>query len=174
VTLPAFPPVRPDNDAVVASLSGSSFALHPCGDSDIPFLRALYRQTRDVELALTGWPEATKVAFANSQFDLQHRHFVSQFSHGCFLRLQQNDEHVGRYYLDIAPDAWHVIDIAIVANRRGQGLGSDLLRRTLAIAPAVTLMVATNNPAAMRLYARLGFVDDGDAGSMHRRMRHAS
>lgn len=174
MSLPAFPSVRPDNDAVVASLSGGSFALQPCGDSDIPFLRALYRQTREVELALTGWPEAMKVAFADNQFDLQHRHFVSHFSRACFLRLQQDDEHVGRYYLDIAPDVWHIIDIAILANRRGQGLGSDLLRRTLAIAPAVTLMVATNNPAAMRLYARLGFVDDGEAGSMHRRMRRAS
>jgi predicted GNAT family acetyltransferase len=31
--------------------------------------------------------------------------------------------------------------------------------------------VAVNNPAAMRLYSRLGFVDEGAAGGMHRRMR---
>lgn len=145
--------------------------LHACDDGDMPFLRALYRQTRDDELAFTGWPEATKAAFSNSQFDLQHTHFVRHFPSAHFLRLHRGGRDVGRYYLDIADDAWHIVDVAIVSDLRGQGIGSGLLRATRDLAPALTLMVAINNPAAMRLYARLGFVDDGEVGAMHRRMR---
>lgn len=171
MSLPAFPKARADSGALAASLSIADVTLHACDDSDMPFLRDLYRQTRDDELAFTGWPEATKAAFANSQFDLQHTHFVRYFPNAHFLRLRWGDRDVGRYYLDITDDAWHVVDIAIVAERRGQGIGSALLRATRALAPAVTLSVATNNPAAMRLYARLGFVDEGEAGGMHRQMR---
>jgi ribosomal protein S18 acetylase RimI-like enzyme len=166
-----FPTAHGNSDALVASLSSESLSLHVCDDSDMPFLRTLYRQTRDGELAFTGWPEATKAAFANSQFDLQHTHFVRHFPGAHFLRLRRGDRDVGRYYLDITDDAWHVVDIAILAECRGQGIGSTLLRATRALAPAVTLSVATNNLAAMRLYARLGFVDEGEAGAMHRQMR---
>jgi ribosomal protein S18 acetylase RimI-like enzyme len=171
VNLPAFPAAHLYSDALVASLSSELVSLHACDDSDMPFLRSLYRQTRDDELAITGWPEATKAAFANSQFDLQHTHFVRYFPNAHFLRLRSGDRDVGRYYLDIKDDAWHVVDIAVLAECRGQGIGSALLRATRALAPAVTLMVAINNPAAIRLYARLGFVDEGEAGGMHRLMR---
>lgn len=171
MNLPAFPVAHPYSDALVASLSSGTVSLHACGESDMPFLRCLYRQTRDDELAFTGWPEATKAAFANSQFDLQHTHFVRHFPSAHFLRLRCGDRDVGRYYLDITDDAWHVVDIAMLTAMRGRGVGSALLRATRDLAPAVTLNVAMTNPAAMRLYARLGFVDDGEAGGMHRRMR---
>jgi GNAT superfamily N-acetyltransferase len=171
MSLPAFPKVRADSGAIAASLSIVGVTLHACDDGDMPFLRSLYRQTRDDELAFTGWPEAMKAAFANSQFDLQHTHFVRCFPNAHFLRLHRGGRDIGRYYLDISDNAWHVVDIAIRTDLRGQGIGSALLRATRDLAPAVTLTVATNNPAALRLYARLGFVDEGEAGGMHRRMR---
>lgn len=171
MNLPVFPVPDRYSDALVASLSSGPVSLHACSESDMPFLRCLYRQTRDDELGFTGWPEATKAAFANSQFDLQHTHFVSHFPRAHFLRLRCDDRDIGRYYLDITDDAWHVVDIAILTAMRGQGVGSALLRATRELAPAVTLTVATTNLAAMRLYATLGFVDDGEAGGMHRRMR---
>jgi ribosomal protein S18 acetylase RimI-like enzyme len=137
----------------------------------MPFLRRLYRQTRDDELALTGWPEDTRQAFSDSQFELQHTHFVRYFPHAHFLLMRRGDRDIGRFYLDVASDVWHVVDIAIVTDMRGQGIGSALLRATRELAPALTLNVATNNPGAMRLYARLGFTDQGAAGGMHRLMR---
>lgn len=169
--LPGFPAADATSDTLAASLAVAGLRLRTCSDHDRPFLRMLYRQTRDHELALTGWPEETRTAFADQQFDMQHIHFVRHFAKAHFFLLQRDGRDVGRYYLEVGADAWHVVDIALLTTMRGQGIGTALLQATRSLAPAVTLSVAVNNPAAMRLYARLGFVDEGEAGGMHRRMR---
>lgn len=57
------------------------------------------------------------------------------------------------------------MDLALVADARGQGLGTALLQGLLADADAegrtVVLHVARDNPA-QRLYLRLGFVVTGE------------
>lgn len=171
MTLPGFPPIADGDDCLGQALSTGSVHLRACRESDMPFLRDLYRQTRDAELAQTGWPEATKRFFCDSQFDLQHTHFVTHFSRAHFWVLHRGGRDIGRYSLDVTDAAWHVIDIAMATDLRGQGVGSALLRATRSLAPAMTLHVSTHNPAAMRLYARLGFIDQGEAGGMHRLMR---
>ncbi|WP_036139877.1 GNAT family N-acetyltransferase [Luteibacter sp. 9135] len=169
--LPGFPVAGPGSDTLAGSLAVAGVQLRACNDRDLAFLRTLYRQTRDDELAITGWPEETRAAFADQQFGMQHMHFVRHFPDAYFFLLQRDGRDIGRYYLDVSGAAWHVVDIALLADVRGQGIGTALLQATRAIAPAVTLSVAVNNPAAMRLYTRLGFVDEGEAGGMHRRMR---
>jgi ribosomal protein S18 acetylase RimI-like enzyme len=171
MVLPDFPLAGPASTTLAGALAVDGLRLRVCGEHDLPFLRVLYRQTRDDELAATGWPEETRAAFADQQFGMQHIHFVSHFPGAHFFLLQREGRDIGRYYLDVTEDAWHVVDIAFVSDMRGQGIGTALLQATRALAPAVTLSVAVNNPAAMRLYSRLGFVDEGAAGSMHRRMR---
>lgn len=169
--LPAFPVAGPASDTLAGSLAVTGIWLRACDERDLPFLRALYRQTRDDELAATGWPEETRAAFADQQFAMQHMHFVGHFPRAHFFLLQREGRDIGRYYLDVTEEAWHVVDIALVSDVRGQGIGTALLQATRALAPALTLSVAVNNPAAMRLYRRLDFVDEGEAGGMHRRMR---
>lgn len=166
--LPAFPV---DSTPLADMLSTGGVELRACRESDMPFLRDLYRQTRDAELGQTGWPEATKRFFCDSQFDLQHTHFVTHFPRAHFWVLHRGGRDIGRYYLDVTDAAWHVIDIAMATDLRGQGVGSALLRATRSLAPAMTLHVSTHNPAAIRLYTRLGFIDQGEAGGMHRLMR---
>lgn len=169
--LPGFPVAGHADDKLAESLAVAGLRLKDCDERDLPFLRVLYRQTRDDELAGTGWAEAERMAFSDQQFGMQHIHFVSHFPHAHFFVLQREGRDIGRYYLDVTGEAWHVVDIALVSDARGQGIGTALLRATRDLAPAVTLSVAVNNPAAMRLYQRLGFVDEGAAGGMHRRMR---
>lgn len=171
MALPGFPVAGPASKMLAGSLAVDGVRLRACDEHDLPFLRVLYRQTRDDELAATGWPEETRAIFADQQFGMQHMHFVRHFPDAHFFLLQRDGRDIGRYYLDVSGAAWHVVDIALLADVRGQGIGTALLQATRAIAPAVTLSVAVNNPAAMRLYTRLGFVDEGEAGGMHRRMR---
>jgi ribosomal protein S18 acetylase RimI-like enzyme len=169
--LPGFPAAGPDSDTLAESLAVAGVRLRACRACDLPFLRMLYRQTRDDELATTGWPEDARAAFADQQFGMQHMHFVRHFPRAHFFVLQRDGRDIGRYYLDVTDPSWHVVDIALLTEMRGRGIGTALLQATRAHAPAVTLSVAINNPAAMRLYTRLGFVDEGEAGGMHRRMR---
>ena len=56
----------------------------------------------------------------------------------------------------------HIVDQAIVPQRRNQGIGTAIMRSLMEKARAaglpVRLKVADNNDPSMRLYARLGFV----------------
>lgn len=142
-------------------------ALRPVGEGDYPFLRALYRSVRDPELQLTGWPEGARQAFSDSQFGLQDRFYREHYPQTAFLVIERGGEPIGRIYVDTAPGPLRLMDISIVPAERGRGLGTALLEWLAAWADregrAVTLHVEANNPAR-RLYARHGFLDDGEEG----------
>ena len=48
-------------------------------DADMPFLCTLYATTRADELAMTGWPEATKSMFVVQQFSAQHSSYTQAY-----------------------------------------------------------------------------------------------
>jgi ribosomal protein S18 acetylase RimI-like enzyme len=67
---------------------------------------------------------------------------------------------IGRLWLHRGSHAWHLLELVLVPERRGAGIGGQCLRRLVDLAQAegvgVTLSVAADNPAH-RLYRRLGF-----------------
>lgn len=143
--------------------------------ADLRFLAALYAQTRAEELAPLPWPDAAKAAFAETQFALQHRHFLTHHAEADFLVVLRRGRTIGRLYLDRGTAIWRVVDIAIDVAAQGHGLGTALLRwtqRTARVAGAqgIDLHVARDNLRAARLYAALGFVEAIAASSTHRRM----
>lgn len=144
---------------------------------DLAFLRALYGALRADELRHAPWPESAKQAFLDSQFALQHRHFVMHFPRAHFLLLERDGRACGRLYLDDEPtDDAHIVDIALLQAERGRGAGSALIRAVQARAAAdgrgVRLYVEKRNAAAQRLYERLGFRVQGEEG-FHFRLRWA-
>lgn len=161
--------------AETLGLRRAMLALRPATMADVPFLSDVFAQTRADELAAVAWPAAAKAQFVASQFALQHRHFVTHFSRGDFLVVTRRGRPVGRLYIDRSPPTWRLIDIALAAPARGAGAGTALIRwlqRTarLAGADGIELQVLHANPAAARLYARLGFVEALSASPTHRRM----
>jgi ribosomal protein S18 acetylase RimI-like enzyme len=74
---------------------------------------------------------------------------------------------VGRLIIDGAGDHIEVIDVALLPQYRGHGIGTSLLRGVLAQADrmgrAIMLHVEKQS-RAVRLYERLGFVICGDVG----------
>lgn len=155
---------------------GQAVLFH-AAEADLPFLRRLYRTTREDELAVTGWPEAAKQAFCDSQFELQHAHYVRQYPGGEFLLLRAGHEAVGRLYCDATGDSVHLIDISFLPAWRGRGTGSAVLRemqeRAAAAGKAVTLHVLAQNTHAAALYRRFGFVA-GVKNGAHVAMRWSS
>jgi ribosomal protein S18 acetylase RimI-like enzyme len=76
-------------------------------------------------------------------------------------------EPAGRLYLNRGDSEIRIVDIALLPEHRGKGVGSALLRDLLAEADAhgkrVTIHVERMNPA-LRLYERLGFSVAEDKG----------
>lgn len=136
--------------------------LRPITDDDLPFLAELYASTRREEVAQTPWSDEEKEGFLRWQFESQHQHYQTYYP-GCeFLMIEREDggEPIGRLYVDRWEKEIRLVDIALVPDVRGQGLGGALLRELLAEGGArglpVSIHVEYNNPA-LRLYRRLGF-----------------
>ncbi|HSW13538.1 MAG TPA: GNAT family N-acetyltransferase [Solimonas sp.] len=135
-------------------------SLRPITDEDLPFLRALYAGTRETELAAVAWSEAQKRAFLDSQFALQHAYYQQHYPAARFDLLLEDSTPIGRLYVNRTPAEMRVIDISLIAERRGRGIGTRLLRglcEEAAQTPAcVSIHVEKFNPA-QALYRRLGF-----------------
>lgn len=134
--------------------------LRPRCDADRDFLCRLYASTRADELAATPWSDAEKQAFLEWQFEAQTTHYDAVYADARFLVVERDGEPIGRLYLQRRADEIRVVDIALLPEHRGHGLGHRLMEDVLAEAAtddlAVRIHVEANNPA-MRLYERLGF-----------------
>ena len=141
--------------------------LRPIRDEDRDFLCRLYASTRADELAQTPWSDEEKQSFLDMQFQAQHAHYQKHFPEASYQIIEQLGEPIGRLYLDRRPDELRIIDIALLPEKRGEGIGGVLMRNILdeaAIAgKPVRIHVERNNPA-MHLYERLGFQKVEDQG----------
>jgi ribosomal protein S18 acetylase RimI-like enzyme len=134
---------------------------------DQEFLFHLYASTRAQEMALAPWDAAQTESFLRSQFHLQAAHYHRYYPEAAFLVIQGGGQPIGRLYVDRRPDEIHILDIALVPERRGEGIGTALLKELLSEAEesgkVVILYVEQFNPAH-RLYLRLGFQPVKDEG----------
>ncbi|MGS0743923.1 GNAT family N-acetyltransferase [Glaciimonas sp. GG7] len=149
-------------------------ALRPCKPADMDYLRVLCRQLRAAEMALVPWQTAQKQAFLDSQFALQHRHYLTHFPLADFWLIIKGTVPIGRLYLLRQAPAFHIIDISLAPEWRSSGIGSLLITNAQKMAQAAGLPLQLNvdqrNPAARRLYDRLGFTAIDTTGS-HTLMR---
>ncbi len=142
----------------MASLDGVE--LRPNRETDREFLVALYASTRSDEMAATSWTPDERDAFVRMQFDLQDRHYRSAYPHAEHSLIVGGGRPVGRVIVDRGAREIRVVDISLMPEHRGHGIGSALLRRVLAEATVagvpVGLSVQAANPAR-HLYEQLGF-----------------
>jgi ribosomal protein S18 acetylase RimI-like enzyme len=138
----------------------NELTLRPITTDDLPFLYQVYASTRVEELAQTDWTDEQKAAFLQQQFAAQHHHYQVNYPKAQFQVIEQQGTPIGRLYVVRWPKEIRVIDIALLPEYRGRGIGSDFLRSILADGQRrslpVTIHVERFNPA-LRLYERLGF-----------------
>jgi len=136
-------------------------ALRPVAPGDEPFLQRVFAGTRQEEMARLPLPAEQKAEFLRMQFAAQSRHFERSHPQAAYLLILLDAVPAGRLYLDRAPGEIRVLDIALLPEHRGAGIGTavlqDVLREAEGAGCRVTLQVARSN-RARRLYERLGFV----------------
>jgi ribosomal protein S18 acetylase RimI-like enzyme len=138
-----------------------TIALREATSDDYPFMRTLYGSTRQEEMARFPFTDAEKESFLDQQFAAQYRHYAVHYP-SCERRIIEIDgEPAGRLWVDEWSDQIRIVDIAIMPEWRGTGIGRTLLRGVMERASAggkpVTIHVEAFNPA-LTLYRRLGFV----------------
>lgn len=143
--------------------------LRPSGADDRDFLFRLYASTRAAEMALVDWSEAQQQAFLEMQFHAQTTHYQQHFPGARFDVIELDGIPVGRLYVAELEDEdeIRIIDIALLPDYQGRGIGGAYLREIIERAAAsgrgVGIHVERNNPA-MKLYERLGFERIHDEG----------
>lgn len=138
-------------------------ALRPAGDDDREFLLQLYASTRIGEKTLIGWESEQWDEFMRMQFKFQHAWYMQNYLHSSFDVVILADVPVGRFYVNRLADEIRIIDISLLPEYRGRGVGerlmSDVLREGNERSIPVSLHVEGNNPA-LALYRRLGFLEE--------------
>jgi ribosomal protein S18 acetylase RimI-like enzyme len=129
--------------------------------ADEPFLLQLYASTRADEMKLVPWDAGQMEAFVRMQFHLQAQHYRKYYPNAEFLIILLEGRPIGRIYVDRDPEQILLMDIALLPEHRGAGIGGRLMKALIAEAATskrpLRIHVERNNPGAFRLYQRLGF-----------------
>ena len=140
-------------------------ALRPAGASDREFLLRVYASTREEELRLLDWSADQKEGFVRMQFEAQEAYYREHYHPATFDVVEVDGERVGRLCVARWEDEVRIVDVALLPEHRGRGIGTFLLRALLgeAAGKRVSIHVEKENPAK-RLYERLGFTESADHG----------
>ena len=149
--------------------------LRPITAEDAELLARIYASTRTEELSVLPWTQAQKDAFLRSQFEAQHAHYQQHYAGADFLVVMRGEVPLGRLYLHRSARELRIVDISLLPEQRGAGLGRALLEELLRVAEVegrkVSIHVERMN-RALGLYQRLGFRTVQDDGGAHSSSRY--
>src|SRR5256885_5237388 len=141
--------------------------LRPVTPEDDSFLARVYASSRADELAQTGWSEEQKTEFCQRQFDAQSEYYAANYPEALFQVIERNGAPIGRLYVARWEKEIRIVDIALLPEFRGAGIGTKLLRdlqkEARSAGKSLTIHVERFN-RALQLYQRLGFQQVEDKG----------
>lgn len=124
-------------------------------------MRLLYESTREEEMKRFPFDEFQKKEFLDQQFGAQYQHYQLHYPTCERNIVEKAGAPIGRLWIDEWRDQIRLVDIALMPEWRGSGIGrmllEDILARGAKVGKPVTIHVEGFNPA-LRLYERLGFV----------------
>lgn len=147
-----------------ADLAARGLSLRTKAAKDADFVRDLYISHRWEEMQAAPWSDEERLAFLREQARLQAAHYDVNYHDADFLIIEMAGRPIGRLYLFRHNRAdLRIVEIGLMPDWRGQGLGGALLRWVQDMArdggyTLCSIHVEQNNPAR-RLYQRLGFTD---------------
>ncbi|MCZ8523996.1 MULTISPECIES: GNAT family N-acetyltransferase [Paenibacillus] len=146
--------------------------MSPVCPEDEPLLYSLYAASRQEELDALGWGPQERVAFLSMQYRLQQQAYRAQYPAAVHLIIAHEEQRMGQMRIDRSDRELRLVDLSLLPQWRGQGMGTGILRELQSEARAedrsIRLSVLEGNPAR-RLYEGLGFETDGEP-SVYRQM----
>ncbi|HMQ51901.1 MAG TPA: GNAT family N-acetyltransferase [Anaerolineae bacterium] len=126
-------------------------SLRPAAENDADFLFDVIKASMATYIdQIYGWNDARQYVYFQRSFDpAEHQIIVYR------------GQDIGRWAIRVGETAVFLANIQLLPAYQGQGLGSILIRALMQAAQEieldVSLQVLKSNPAALRLYERLGF-----------------
>jgi ribosomal protein S18 acetylase RimI-like enzyme len=148
----------------LSSKFNQQITLRAATSDDEAFLRQLYASTRIDEFKWLNVPQQID-SLMTMQYDIRQAQYEAAYPDAESGIILQDDRPIGRMLIQEHDHEFVLVDIAILPEYRGAGIGSRLLQQLLDRAAsadkAVRLQVFKTNPA-QRLYAKLGFAEVGE------------
>lgn len=145
-------------------------SLRPETPDDASFLEELVFAVREEEPGFRELPLDERSALLKEQARFQASHYRRVYPTAHFLIIEAGGNPVGRYYIYQAPDHLLVVELSILPDFQGLGIGRELLKSVQAEAVRtkmpVRLSVEVGNPA-MSFYEGMGFVREKTEASHH-------
>ena len=137
------------------------FRRRPERRDDEAFLWRLFRQSRPPGEDLAGLPHSVREPLLRQQFVGRARSYDVDYPEARREIVENEGAPAGRLVCARETGAIVVVDVALLPDQRGRGLGTRLFDALAEEAAAeslhLRLSASTNNAAAHRFYLRLGF-----------------
>jgi ribosomal protein S18 acetylase RimI-like enzyme len=144
--------------------SSRKISLRPASANDHEFLIQVYASTRNEEMASWGWNLGQQMSFVRMQFDARHRGYEATYPSAENSVISVGDTPVGSIIVFRAQNEIRLVDVALLLEFRGRGIGEELVRMLMSEGARsglpLRLSVLRSNRAA-HLYERLGFIAKG-------------
>jgi len=144
-----------------------SISLRAVGSDDTEFLFQVFSASHGAELDLSTLPDAQRQQLLRMQFQAQQDQYRNQYPTADNDVVLKDDERIGYLCAQRGPDAFALVDIALLPECRGSGIGSQLVRELIDLAQAenktLHAHVLKHSPA-WPLWQRLGFRQVSDDG----------
>lgn len=148
-------------------MNPAEVTLRPVQPADEEFLLRVYASTRSAELALVPWTPEQKTVFVRMQFEAQRKHYQARYPRSEYSVIAHQGRDVGRLWRVSEPDGIHILDLTLLPECRGAGIGAALLRRLQREAAGsglgLFIYVESAGPA-LPVFEHLGFRREKEEG----------
>ena len=146
----------------------ATYILRPVQEEDEALLLEIYASTRADEMALVPWDAAQKQSFVQMQFSAQQKHYRAYFPHATHDMILVEGQPVGRLYVDRREAEIRILDMTLLPQARGRGIGilivQDLMKEAAYRNQSLSIYVESFN-RSLGLFQRLGFVKTEENGA---------
>ncbi len=150
------------------SIIKNQIKLRPVRANDQAFVVSVFASSRAERFANAELEQPQLQQILEMQFNAQKLQYQTQYPNADFSLVIFNDRPIGYFYVDRGTDCFVLIDIALLAEKTGRGIGTHIVStlKTEAFKENKSILahVDKRNVQAWSLWQRLGFQVVADNG----------